>query len=60
MYETAMRECGRTVGEEAGEFCQDLALALRGYMNLVNREIGYFCSGSRNFKSLYCCSLSLL
>ena len=29
MYgEIAMRECGSAVGEVAGEYCQDLALAL--------------------------------
>ena len=58
--ETAMRECGRAVGEVAGGYCQDLALALRGYTDLFKGGIGYFYSGSRNFKSLHCCSLSLL
>ena len=55
MYEkTAMRECGRVVGEVAGEYCQNLALALRGYTDLFNRGVGYFYSGFRNFKSLHC------
>ena len=40
-----MRECGGTVGEEAGEYYQGLALALRRYTELVISGIGYFYSG---------------
>ena len=54
-----MRESGRTVGEEAGGYCQNLALALRSYTDLVKGGVGYFYSGSRNFQSLHCCALSL-
>ena len=61
MYEeTAMRECGRILGEEVGGYCQDLALALQSFTGLIKRGVGYFHCGFRHFKSLHCCFLPLM